>query len=51
MHDRNKRITKVLKDMHVVNKVYKDMALMTQEQSEHVEIIHGNIEKTEDNAR
>ena len=44
-------MTKALKDMHVVNKIYKDMAVMTQEQSENVEIIHGNIEKTEDHMK
>lgn len=51
MQDRNVRIKKVLKDMHVANQIYKDMALMTQEQSETVEVIHGNMEKAEDNVK
>ncbi len=37
--------------MHTVNQIYKDMALMTQEQSENVVVIHKDIEKTEDNMK
>jgi len=33
--------------MHVANQIYKEMAVMTQDQTEQVEIVHHNIETTE----
>lgn len=47
VQDRNQRITTIHKNMRVANQIYKDMALMVQEQSEDVEIIHENVESTE----
>jgi t-SNARE complex subunit (syntaxin) len=37
--------------MHVANKIYKDMAVMTKEQSEVVEIIHFDLETAEDRVK
>ena len=51
MTERKTRITSILKNMHVANQIYKDMALMTQEQTEQVEVIHHNLESTEDNVK
>lgn len=33
--------------MHVANNIYKDMAVMTKDQSETVELIHFDLETTE----
>ena len=34
--------------MHIANQLYKDMAVMTQSQSEDIEIVHNDLEATED---